>query len=158
MKRLFAAVLCLIMVLGMFGCTKPATNDETPAVTAPASDVEMQYITPDEAAALLDNEDYIFFDVRQAVDYQVAHVPGAESHDMHSAKEGDFAAGVATMELAIKNLDKNIILVCYSGKRYAQATTNVLSALGYDMTKVFTLEGGFTAWSEAYPENIEAAE
>ena len=56
MKRLFAAVLCLIMVLGMFGCTKPATNDETPAVTAPASDVEMQYITPDEAAALLGND------------------------------------------------------------------------------------------------------
>ena len=158
MKRLFAAVLCLIMVLGMFGCTKPATNDETPAVTAPASDVEMQYITPDEAAALLGNEDYIFFDVRQAVDYQVAHVPGAESHDMHAAKEGDFAAGVATMELAIKNLDKNIILVCYSGKRYAQATTNVLSALGYDMTKVYTLEGGFTAWSETHGDKVEVSE
>ena len=77
---------------------------------------------------------------------------------MHAAKEGDFAAGVATMELAIKELDKNIVLVCYSGKRYAQAATNVLSALGYDMTKVYTLEGGFTAWSETYPETIEVAE
>ncbi|MBR5020521.1 MAG: rhodanese-like domain-containing protein, partial [Oscillospiraceae bacterium] len=149
MKRLYAALLCLVLVLGMFGCSKPAADTST-EVTAPASDVEMQYMTADEAAALLGNDDYIFFDVRQAADYQVAHIPGAEGHDMHAAKEGDFAAGVATMELAIKELDKNIVLVCYSGKRYAQATTNVLSALGYDMTKVYTLEGGFTAWSETY--------
>ena len=156
MKRFYAALLCLVMVLGMFGCSKPAANDDVTAVTAPASDIEMQYITPDEAAALLDNDEYIFFDVRQAADYQVAHIPGAEGHDMHAAKEGDFAAGVATMELAIKELDKNIILVCYSGKRYAQASTNVLSALGYDMSKVYTLEGGFTAWSETYADQVTA--
>ena len=155
MKRLYAALLCLVLVLGMFGCSNPA--DTSTEVTAPASDVEMQYMTPDEAAALLDNDDYIFFDVRQTADYQVAHIPGAEGHDMHAAKEGDFAAGVATMELAIKELDKNIVLVCYSGKRYAQATTNVLSALGYDMTKVYTLEGGFGAWSKAYPETAEVS-
>ena len=156
MKRFYAALLCLVMVLGMFGCSKPAANDDVTAVTAPASDIEMQYITPDEAAALLDNDEYIFFDVRQATDYQVAHIPGAEGHDMHAAKEGDFAAGVATMELAIKELDKKIILVCYSGKRYAQASTNVLSALGYDMSKVYTLEGGFTAWSETYADQVTA--
>ena len=156
MRRLYAALLCLVMVLGMFGCTKPA-DDSTTQVTAPASDVEMQYITPDEAAALLEDDAYIFFDVRQAADYEVAHVPGAEGHDMHAAKEGDFAAGVATMELAIKELDKNIILVCYSGKRYAQAATNVLYALGYDMTKVYTLEGGFTAWSETHGDKVEVS-
>jgi len=44
------------------------------------------------------------------------------------------------------------ILVCYSGKRYAQAATNALSAIGYDMSKVYTLEGGFTNWSETLPE------
>ena len=156
MKRLYAALLCLIMVLGMFGCTKPAA-DTTVEVTAPETDIEMQYITPDDAAALIGNDEYIFFDVRQAADYQVAHIPGAEGHDMHAAKEGDFAAGVATMELAIKELDKKIILVCYSGKRYAQATTNVLSALGYDMTKVYTLEGGFTAWSETHGDKVEVS-
>ena len=156
MKRLYAALLCLIMVLGMFGCTKPAA-DTAVEVTAPETDIEMQYITPDDAAALIGNDEYIFFDVRQAADYQVAHIPGAEGHDMHAAKEGDFAAGVATMELAVKNLDKNIVLVCYSGKRYAQAATNVLSALGYDMTKVYTLEGGFTAWSQTHGDKVEVS-
>ena len=156
MKRLFAALLCLIMVLGMFGCTQTKPDDDnSTAVTAPAEDVTMQYITVDEAAELLEDDSYIFFDVRKAADHETAHIPGSEGHDMDAAKEGDFAAGVATMETTIKDLDKNIILVCYSGKRYAQATTNVLSALGYDMTKVYTLEGGFTAWSETYPENVE---
>ena len=43
----------------------------------------------------------------------------------------------------------------YSGKKYAQASTNALSAIGYDMDKVVTLEGGFTAWTETYPDNVE---
>ena len=46
--------------------------------------------------------------------------------------------------------------MAYSGKRYAQAATNVLSALGYDMSKVYTLEGGFTAWSETYADQVTA--
>ena len=71
---------------------------------------------------------------------------------MDKAKEGDAEAGKATMTEATKGLDKKIILVCYSGKRYAQAATNALSAIGYDMSKVYTLEGGFTNWSEVLPE------
>ena len=127
-------------------------------IVAPTEDVAMQYITPAEALELIEAEGYTFFDVRKAADYATAHIPGAVGTDMDAAKEGNFAAGVATMQVATRGLDENLILVCYSGKRYAQATTNVLSALGYDMSKVFTLEGGFTAWSEAYPESVEAAE
>ena len=48
------------------------------------------------------------------------------------------------------------LLMKKARKTYAQATTNVLSALGYDMSKVYTLEGGFNAWSETYPDNVEA--
>lgn len=158
MKRLVAALLCASMVLSMLvGCAQEQANtpstqtqaDASATVEAPASDVEMQYISIDDAEALLNDDTYVFFDVRKADDSSASTIPGALCYDMDAAKEGDFDAGVATMEPAIKDLNKNIIIVCYSGKRYAQATTNVLSALGYDMTKVFTLEGGFTAWSEA---------
>ena len=69
---------------------------------------------------------------------------------MDAAKEGDFNAGVSTMQVATRDMDDTLVLVCYSGKRYAQATTNVLSALGYDMSKVYTLEGGYKAWTKAY--------
>ena len=127
-------------------------------IVAPAEDVAMQYMTVEELHNVLGDENYTILDVRMSADYNTTCIPGAISADMDAAKNGDFAAGVATMQVATRGLDENLILVCYSGKRYAQAATNVLSALGYDMTKVYTLEGGFTAWSEAYPENIEAAE
>ena len=135
-----------------------ASEVQMNVIVAPEADVEMQYISIADALAVLGTEGYTFFDVRKAADYATAHIPGAVGTDMDAAKEGDFAAGVATMQVATRGMDDTLILICYSGKRYAQATTNVLAALGYDMTKVYTLEGGFTAWSEAYPENVEAAE
>ena len=151
MKRILAALMCALMVLTMMaGCaqeqtTTPSTENKT---EAPA-DVAMQYKTVDEAEKLLNDDSYVFFDVRKAADSSAATIPGALAYDMDAAKEGDFEAGKATMAKAIEGLDKNIVLVCYSGKRYAQATTNVLSALGYDMSKVYTLKGGFTAWNKA---------
>ena len=152
MKKLISMLLVLAMVLSMAACGASA-----PAATeAPAADnnVPMQYIKHDEAKELLENDEYVFFDIRKAADSSANSIPGAQAWDMDAAKEGDAEAGKATMTEATKGLDKKIILVCYSGKRYAQATTNVLSALGYDMSKVYTLEGGMKAWTEAYPKNV----
>ena len=146
MKKLIAMLLALVMMLGLVACGTTA-----PATDAPA-DVAMQYITVDEAKELVENDEYVFFDVRKAADSSANSIPGAQAWDMDAAKEGDAEAGKATMTEATKDLDKKLILVCYSGKRYAQATTNALSAIGYDMSKVYTLEGGFTKWSETVPE------
>ena len=150
MKKLISMLLVLAMVLTMAACGASA-----PAATeAPAADnnVPMQYIKHDEAKELLENDEYVFFDIRKAADSSANSIPGAQAWDMDAAKEGDAEAGKATMTEATKGLDKKIILVCYSGKRYAQAATNALSAIGYDMSKVYTLEGGFTNWSEVLPE------
>ena len=137
-----------------------STDEETSSeIVAPESDVEMQYITVEDASANLESDDYTFIDVRKAEDYAASHIPGAISADMDAAKNGDFDAGVATMQEVLNSgVDNNLVLICYSGKTYAQATTNVLSALGYDMSKVYTLEGGFNAWSETYPDNVESGE
>lgn len=181
MKKVLAMLLCAMMVASMMaGCTSQketettsTTTEETTEaaseesteeaaeetasaeITAPEKDVEMQYISVEDAAKVLDSDDYTFLDVRKAEDYNTSHVPGAVGADMDAAKNGDFDAGVATMQEATKDVDNNLVVICYSGKSYAQATTNVLSALGYDMSKVYTLEGGFEAWTEAYPDNVE---
>ena len=148
MKKFMALLLAVVMMMGLVACGAAA-----PAATeAPSNDVAMQYITADEAKELLENDEYVFFDVRKAADSSANSIPGAVAWDMDAAKEGDAEAGKATMTEATRDLDKNLILVCYSGKRYAQATTNALAAIGYDMTKVFTLEGGFNGWSEKFPE------
>ena len=146
MKKIISLLLIAVMMLSLVACGNKAP--EAPATT----DVAMQYIKAEEAKELLDSDEYVFFDIRKAADSSSNSIPGAYSWDMDAAKEGDAEAGKATMTEATKDLDKKIILVCYSGKRYAQAATNALSAIGYDMTKVFTLEGGFTNWSEVYPE------
>ena len=151
MKKLISLLLVIVMALSLVACGAPAA----PAATeAPAADnnVPMQYIKHDEAKELLNSDEYVFFDIRKAADSSANSIPGAQKWDMDAAKEGDAEAGKATMTEATKGLDKKIILVCYSGKRYAQAATNALSAIGYDMSKVYTLEGGFTNWSEVLPE------
>ena len=150
MKRILSLLLCAVMVLSMAACGAKAPAAEAPA-DAPA-DAPMQYITPEDAKGLLDDAGYVFFDIRKAADSGTSTIPGAQAWDMDKAKEGDAEAGKATMKQATEGLDKKIILVCYSGKRYAQAATNALSAIGYDMSKVYTLEGGFTAWSEKFPD------
>ena len=156
MKRILALLLAFVMTMPMVACKSNNGGEVVQApITAPSEDVAMQYITPADALAVLEDEGYVFFDVRKVADYETSHIPGAKSYDMDAAKEGNFNAGVATMQVATRGLDKNIILICYSGKRYAQATTNVLSALGYDMSKVYTLEGGFNAWSETYADKVE---
>ena len=148
MKKFMALLLAVVMMMGLVACGAAAPE----ATEAPSNDVAMQYVTADEAKELLENDEYVFFDVRKAADSSANSIPGAVAWDMDAAKEGDAEAGKATMTEATKDLDKNLILVCYSGKRYAQATTNALAAIGYDMSKVFTLEGGFNGWSEKFPE------
>ena len=146
MKKIISLLLVAVMMLSLVAC-----GNKAPEASA-TTDVAMQYIKAEEAKELLDSDEYVFFDIRKAADSSSNSIPGAQAWDMDAAKEGDAEAGKATMTEATKDLDKKIILVCYSGKRYAQAATNALSAIGYDMTKVFTLEGGFTNWSEVYPE------
>ena len=139
--------------------TEEAEEENSAEIVAPESDVQMQYISVEDADADLENADYTFIDVRKAADYATSHIPGAISADMDAARNGDFDAGVATMQEVLNSgVDNNLVLICYTGKTYAQATTNVLSALGYDMSKVYTLEGGFTAWTETYPDTVESGE
>lgn len=152
MKRLISVILLLAMALSLAACGAPAADT---GIKAPDKDVAMQYMSVEELKNVLGSDEYTIFDVRKAADNQASHIPGAIGVDMDAAKEGNFDAGVATMKEAIAGVDNKLVLVCYSGKRYAQATTNVLSALGYDMSKVYTLEGGFTKWSETYPDVVE---
>ena len=152
MKRLISVILLLAMALSLAACGAPAADTGT---QAPSADVAMQYMSVEELKNVLGSDEYVIFDVRKAADHLASCIPGSVGVDMDAAKEGDFQAGLDAMKSVVSNLDKKLVLVCYSGKRYAQAATNVLSALGYDMSKVYTLEGGFTKWSETFADMVE---
>ena len=171
MKKVFAVVCTLALAGGVLaGCSSNSGTTEkkadttateqkastTEEVKAPESDVAMKYIKPADAEAKLDSSDYVFIDLRKAADYKDSHIKGAISADMDACKGGDFQNGVTTMNAALKDKtgsetggDKKLVLICYSGKSYAQAGTNVLSAIGANMDNVFTLEGGMKAWTGA---------
>ena len=132
---------------------KAAATDE---VKAPESDVAMKYITPADAEANLDSSDYVIIDLRKADLCKAGHIKGAAAADIDASKAGGFQNGVDTMKAALKDAtgsengaDKKLVLICYSGKTYAQAGTNVLSVIGANMDNVFTLEGGMKAWTGA---------
>ena len=94
-KRIISLLLVIVMALSLVACGAPAA----PAATeAPAADnVPMQYIKHDEAKELLENDEYVFFDIRKAADSSANSIPGAQAWDMDAAKEGDAEAGKATM-------------------------------------------------------------
>lgn len=156
MKKNLAFLMSLLMLLVIAaGCAQPAASAPSEEATA---DVPMAYMTADELEAVLGTDGYLVMDVRKAADYAAAHIPGAVSVDMDAAVQGDIEAGTATMKAAIEGVDDTLVLVCYSGKKYAQASTNILSSLGYDTSKVFTLQDGFNNWSEVKPDLIETGE
>lgn len=148
MKKFLSLLLAMTMVFSLVACG--GSGDD-----AASGDVEMKYMTADEVAAVLDSDGYTLLDLRKAADYEASHIVGSVSADMDAAVNGDTAAGETVMKAATEGLDDTLILVCYSGKKYAQAGTNALSAIGYDMEKVFTLEGGFNGWSESKADLTE---
>lgn len=77
----------------------------------------------------------MLIDLRKADDYKAGHIKGAIAVDMDACMGGDFQNGVDTMKTALKDAtgsesgaDKKLVLICYSGKTYAQAGTNVFSS------------------------------
>ncbi len=146
-KKVVSIVLVLLLSLGLFtACGKKDDGGK--------ADVEMKKISAEDVKADMDK--YLLLDLRKAADYDEKHIPGAVSADLDVVVSGnDAAKGKEVIKKAIEGNEKPIVLVCYSGARYAQAGTNALSELGAKMDDVFTLEGGMKAWTEAYPEDVE---
>lgn len=157
-NKVLTLFLVLVLSLGVFtACNK----DDQKATDKKASDnkvedAKMEYITVEDFQKDLENDKYLILDLRKAEDYKKGHIPGAISADLDVVVSGnDIEKGNEVVKKATEGNDKEIVLVCYSGKKYAQAGTNALKALEADMSKVRTLEGGMKAWTEKFPDTIE---
>lgn len=149
MKKVLLMAMMMIMIMTLIACGSTGT-DASGEAAAP----EVQFITAEEAHEKLADDSYQLLDVRKLEDFQAAHIPNSIHADMDAAnKQGDIEDGKVQMQNAgVPELDKNLIIVCYSGKSYAEAATKVLGEMGYDTSKLYTLEGGFQKWTEVYPE------
>ena len=155
MGLFLAMTLAVCASFALAGCSSNSSSSTNSSSSSSSKEVKEVTMTEESVDALkgkVGESDVVFLDVRKAADYEAGHIIGAVNADMDKAKDGDNEDGLSTMEKAIKdnNLkNQKLVLVCYSGKKYAQAGTNILSALDYDMSKVVTLQGGMKAWTEA---------
>lgn len=135
--------------------TADSTASNTAGVTVTETGIDMQYITADELEAALGTDEYLIVDTRAVADYEAGHIEGSISADMEAAAvDGDYDTGIDNMVAALQDATgsdtgegETLVIVCYSGKSYAQAATDILNALGADMDNVYTLEGGINGWT-----------
>lgn len=146
-------VLMMVMLVAMpllVACQKGGSTADKKV-----EDVAMNYMTAEDLKENLGSEDYTILDLRKAEDFAKGHIPGSVAADMDAAVQGDLAAGVETMKKAVDGLKNKLVLVCYSGKKYAQAATNALKEVGYDMSNVVTLKDGFKNWEKTFTDLVE---
>lgn len=120
--------------------------------------VSRNFVSLEEMNRLLSSdEDYLVLDTRKPEDWIVKNIKGSVNANMdYVVTYGDYPTAIEVMKAALKGqtgsengAGKKIILACYTGNRYAQAASNILSYLGADMSNIFTLEGGNTAWDKS---------
>lgn len=119
---------------------------------------EMQYISREDLqkSVAAGQNDYLILDVRKAADYEKGHIASAVSADVDPAMgmTGSNAKGVETLKNVLKEkagnekgAGKKMVILCYSGARYAQKATDLLAEIGADTSAVYTLKGGYKAWT-----------
>ncbi|MDD2586511.1 MAG: rhodanese-like domain-containing protein [Syntrophomonadaceae bacterium] len=163
MKKKYSTgiIILLISILLLPGCGGPKPSEDK----AKGNEVtSTQYISCEEVKYAVTGmqSDYVLLDVRKIADYDEAHIITAVSADVDAAvSNDDDATATANLQAALKQAtgsktgaDRKIVLLCYSGAKYAENATRLLTDIGIDAARIFTLEGGYKGWTveDAYGE------
>ena len=152
--------LLIFGLIVLVGCQNPQSTNTTTAsfessdqMVAAAKEVITE-ISIEDFKAMYGGEDYfVMIDVRTGAEYDNGYIPGAASI---SRGVLEFKIGKEDiwdeMGLYIPEKADPVIVICRTGNRSALAA-KALMELGYE--KVLSLEGGWKAWHETYPELIE---
>lgn len=115
--------------------------------------VAYNYTDVDAVKAAQSDEKTVILDARKADDYKDAHIAGTVSADMDGYVSGTISKAESDNNIKSvveqKGADKNYIIICYSGNRYAKAATEVLIENGVKVSNISILKGGMGAWRSA---------
>lgn len=115
--------------------------------------VAYNYTDVDAVKAAQSDENTVILDARKADDYKDAHINGTVSADMDGYVSGTISKAESDNNIKSvveqKGADKNYIIICYSGNRYAKAATEVLVENGVKVSNISILTGGMGAWRSA---------
>lgn len=93
---------------------------------------------PQQATVMMNREDAVVIDIRDASDWSAGHIPQARHMALDQLEQR-----LAEIE---KFKDKPVIVSCQSGQRSLLACRRLRKA---GFTQVFNLAGGLAAWREA---------
>ena len=96
------------------------------------------WVTTARAVELINREDALVLDVRDAGEYGAGHILGAKNLSVERIDEGGGEVG--------KRKDRPVIVYCEGSDRSAKAM-GALKKQGF--TKAFNLTGGLNAWQQA---------
>ncbi|HKP17510.1 MAG TPA: molybdopterin-synthase adenylyltransferase MoeB [Gaiellaceae bacterium] len=108
---------------------------------------EIDEIDARDAAALIDDGDAVFLDVRERDEWEEGHIPGAVF-----IPRGNLESRIET---AVPDRARRLVVYCASGNRSAFAA-KTLEELGYE--DVVNLAGGYTDWKRnGFPTQLPRA-
>ncbi len=120
--------------------TEPVRPPEPEPVPEP---IQIEEISPIDLKARLDNsDDLIVVDMRQAWEYQSAHIPGA----IHM-----FIQEIP-MRFNELSKDSDIVFQCWHGNTSLQASRFLIEK-GWDALRVSSLSGGIAGWTSAFGQD-----
>lgn len=100
-----------------------------------------QHLDLQQARALIEQQDALVADIRDAQSFAMGHIPSAQ----HLSNENLHQFVLAN------DHNKPLIVVCYHGVS-SQGAAQYLAEQGF--TDVYSLDGGFTAWQAYQPDLV----
>lgn len=101
--------------------------------------MNFQRLSVEDARQLISEKQVTLVDIRDEQSFKAAHIPDAQHIDNHSV--ADF--------LAKSDKEQPLIVCCYHGNS-SQSAARFFAE--HSFLEVYSLDGGFEAWQQAYPE------
>jgi adenylyltransferase/sulfurtransferase len=134
-------------------CGMPAHDHSVFSVVEDIDEMEIQSVSvQDVQQALANGDDVVVVDVRDPHEWDISSIDGTlriPKPQIQLAKNSIQAGRNRWEETILKDIpkDKTLYLLCRSGVRSADSI-GFLSEVGYDLQKMYNIQGGILAWAD----------
>lgn len=147
-KNVFSLGMMLMLIASLLvGCGSKEAETET------ESDSGFQYVSIKDAEKAAKEASVHILDVREWDNYKEGRLPNSEWVPIFPLEDDGLADDMEAYAKANLEDDKDIYIVCNSGQRGAEKSTDVLIGAGIDEERIYTVEGGAKALGNALTTN-----
>lgn len=142
-KKIVTLLVVSAMAAAMVtGCGNSGSSDSrTKTTESKSEDGEYQYVSAADTVKAAKAGNTHVLDVRTWEDYVSGRIADSEWCPIFPLEDESLEDGMADYAEKLKD-GKDIYIVCNSGQKGAQKTTEVLEGAGIDAAKIYTVEGG----------------